>query len=67
MINVKIPLGTIKILYPNNKIKVEECVSKHKISCSGADESSKHPKVYLAIKNNVCKCPYCGTIFRIQQ
>jgi uncharacterized Zn-finger protein len=36
----------------------------NKVSCNGDDLSSKHPLIYLNIKNkNQVKCPYCGKIF----
>jgi len=35
-----------------------------KISCSGDDEASKHPLIYLDIKNKESvTCPYCGKVF----
>ena len=35
-----------------------------KISCSGYDNLSKHPLIYLDIKNKKqAICPYCGKIF----
>jgi uncharacterized Zn-finger protein len=39
----------------------------NKVSCSGDDLSSKHPLIYLNIKNKEqVKCPYCGKVFQIK-
>ena len=37
--------------------------SKVKVSCYG-DEKSKHPLVYLDLKDGYAKCPYCGKEFK---
>ena len=45
-----------------------EKVSVMKVSCSGTDESSKHPKIYLNIdpKTKQVVCPYCSKKFIYQ-
>lgn len=38
-----------------------------KIACSGDDEASKHPLIYLNIVDKTeIICPYCGKIFKIK-
>ena len=59
-----VPLASVKISYPSNKIKVEKPSLENKIFCVGEDASSKHPKVYLSVKSGTAKCTYCGTIFK---
>ena len=59
-----VPLASVKISYPTNKIKVEKTSSCAKTFCSGEDASSKHPKVAIAMKSGTAKCPYCGIIFK---
>ena len=63
-----VPLASVKISYPSNKIKVEkpllENKTENKTFCVGEDASSKHPKVYLSMQSGVAKCTYCGIIFK---
>ena len=59
-----VPLASVKISYPSNKIKVEKPSLGNKTFCVGEDASSKHPKVYLSVKSGTAKCTYCGTIFK---
>ena len=59
-----IPIGSIKIIYPNSKVKVEKLFDAKSISCIGEDPKSPHHKVFLSLKSGSVKCPYCGIIFR---
>lgn len=65
MQTVQIPPASVKIVYPQTKIQQEQTVNKNKVFCTGSDENSKHPKVYISLKKNQGKCPYCGTNFKI--
>ena len=65
--NLHVPIGSVKIIYPSNKVKVEKLINTNTIACTGEDANSQHPKVYLSLKTGVNKCPYCGTFFRKQQ
>lgn len=65
--DVHIPIGSIKIIYPNNKVKIEKLFDAKTVYCTGEDANSLHPKVFLSLKSDVAKCPYCGTIFRKNQ
>jgi len=63
-----VPLANVKIVYPNNKIKVEKSLIDQKcgsqVFCNGDDADSMHPKVYISLKSGTGKCPYCGIIFK---
>ena len=65
MQTVHIPPASVKIVYPQVRIQHEELTQKNKVLCFGKDEHSKHPKVYISVKNGSGKCPYCGTIFKL--
>ena len=64
MNKIHAPIGLINIIYPNGKIKVQKMAETNKVSCTGLDSSSQHPKVMISIKNQEAKCPYCGIIFQ---
>lgn len=36
------------------------------IKCIGPDPKSAHPLVYLAIKDNITQCPYCGKTYKVK-
>lgn len=59
-----VPLANIKIVHPSNKVRSEKSSQGNKVFCTGTDEDSKHPKVYISLKSGTGKCPYCGTIFK---
>lgn len=58
------PPASVKISYPTNRIKNEEYINGNKVACSGTDENSTHPNVYISLKQNISKCHYCGIIFK---
>ncbi len=43
-------------------------VNSKKISCSGSDEASMHPLIYLQLnKQESVICPYCNRAFAVQK
>ena len=43
-------------------------VNSKKDSCSGSDESSMHPLIYLQLnKQESAICPYCNKVFSMQK
>jgi uncharacterized Zn-finger protein len=65
MQTVQTPPASVKITYPQVRVQIEDSTNKNKISCSGKDEHSKHPKVYFSLKNGSAKCSYCGVVFKL--
>ncbi|MCC2645951.1 MAG: Zinc-finger domain [Rickettsiaceae bacterium] len=43
--------------------------AKTHISCSGTDELTDHPTIYLEIDKNIRElaCPYCNRLFKLTE
>jgi len=40
--------------------------SSHKVKCEGPKEGFGHPLVYLEITQEFVVCPYCSTLFKLE-
>ncbi len=40
--------------------------TSHKVKCEGQKEGAGHPLVYLQITQESVVCPYCSTLFKLE-
>ena len=56
--------GDFNHFYKKNN-NINYYIRHKRVKCSGEDDNSNHPLIYLDIKeNSVVACPYCGKEFR---